>query len=105
MSLCLYQQKFKITHYCKACNDPPGSTETASGEPPHKNSTVALDKSLYDKYQGCMLNLSWKGMYVINDFHKRGKLIADIYNGDCDVCKCDECNDNGDLVDGGIIID
>ena len=52
-----------------------------------------------------MLNLSWKGMYVINDFHQRGKLIADIYNGDCDECECDECSDNDDLVDGGIIID
>jgi hypothetical protein len=105
MTLCLYKGNFKITHYCKACNDPPGSTETASGEEPIKNGTCALDYSLYQKYKGCYLNLEWKGMYFINDFHRRGKSIVDIYNGDCDECECDYCSDNDEIIEGGIITD
>lgn len=104
MSLCHYIGKFRITHYCKACNDPPGSNITASGEPASRG-TCALDYSLYKKYKGMFLNLEWKGMYLINDFHRRGKNIADLYNGDYDECECDDCSDNDKVLQGGIIED
>ena len=96
-----YQGSFRITHYCKACNDPPGSTDTALGETPVKNETCALSKSLYKKYKGKTLTLGDYD-YKIIDFHGQGDDIVDIYNGDCSECECDDCSDNDDIVDGEI---
>ena len=98
-----YTGTFRITHYCSACNDPPYSTETASGKTPMKNLTCALDYSLYKKFEGKYLNLTGKNMLEIIDFHRKGKNIVDIYNGDCDECECDYCSDNDKVLRGAII--
>ena len=44
-------------------------------------------------------------MYFINDLHRRGKSIVDIYNGDWDECECDYCSDNDEIIEGVIITD
>ena len=107
MSVCHYKGTFKITHYCSKCNDPEDSTNMAYeklGEPEDFYS-CAVDKSLYDKYKGCIVQLEGGKRYLIHDFHRQGKKILDIWSGVCDECDCNDYSDNGDEYEGSIIED
>ena len=99
-----YSNYFQITHYCKACNDPPGTNETKSGEKAYKGS-CAVSYPLFKKYDGMYICLQGLGNYYINDYHGKGNNIVDIYDGDMDYCRCDENDDNKKTFYGEICFD
>ncbi len=57
-----YRDYFTITHYCKACNDPPGNNETKSGRKAYKGS-CAVSYDLFKEYEGMYICLRGLGNY------------------------------------------
>ena len=101
-----FNKHFKLTCYCSACNDPKGSTETASGSDAEAYYTVAVHKELYDKYKGRKIKIAgFDGEFEIQGFHgMKNKQLIDIYVGECEECNCSG-SENDDYNQSDVSVD
>lgn len=89
-----FDKPFRLTCYCSACNEPKGSTATASGAVASAEYTVAVHRELYNQFRGRIIEIGDLGEFKIQDKHGKGKQVIDIYIGDFEKCRCtrDEYN-------------